>query len=242
MNEYERKSTDLVPIAGEFDGYYINRFNDVLSYQTSKPKPIGITTQRKKSSELEVLQLYDDDGIRRIKSRRKILIESLGKEEFESRETNRENKGEILAKEEREAQEYMKKQQEEAKRESDRELFAYEKAALCNVDVFTEWKRLGHDQYKPERGDKEACEKAQDAWVEQRLKQNILDDRQAKIDAAAEEERQERFWELYNKVSDERAKRPGAEDNFELCLKETSERFKKLEAQTTIEEDLGELF
>jgi hypothetical protein len=99
MTRYQKERTTLVKLLG-FEGYYINRFNDIVSYQTQFGRNVKVTPKRQGNRVYDTVQLYDDEGNRRLRSRRKILAETLGQEEFAKREMDRYNRLAILDKEE----------------------------------------------------------------------------------------------------------------------------------------------
>lgn len=100
-----------------FSGYYVNRFNDVYSFRSIHGKilnpwlaPCG------SGAKIAKLTLFDDEGKRRQLSRRKVLICTLGKTEFDRREALRAERAPILAKEAAEAAERKRKADEEEER------------------------------------------------------------------------------------------------------------------------------
>jgi len=112
-----KRQHNLIPLLG-FHGYYVDRFNDIYSfYSDAACSPIGEGKQLKvyknqtNDRTLECCTLFDDEGKRCFRSRRKILIDTLGKEEFERREALREERAPILAKEKKEAE--ARREQEE---------------------------------------------------------------------------------------------------------------------------------
>lgn len=115
ISQNELDGLDAIP---EFNGYFVDRFNDVYSYRAHKRHLKVPQRQRCGSGNVSLrLCLYDNNGKRRVISRRKVLISALGKSEFESREELRQNKTEILKAEAEAKAEEQKRRQEQAKAE-----------------------------------------------------------------------------------------------------------------------------
>lgn len=152
----------LVALPG-FSGYYVDRFNSIIGFQSPNAKYLQTYIKKQGKYATECLQLYDDEGVRRLVSRRKLLITALGVTEYERREKLRPRREEIEAEEARVIEERRKEEEVEHHKELQREFRAYD-ACNCKPEVFVEWQRLKHDRA------------AQDAWTLRKEAERVLGD------------------------------------------------------------------
>ena len=144
---YSGKSIDCVELEG-FSGYFVDRFNEVVSFRTHKGKTVNPWPAPCGSGVvIDKFNLFDDEGNRRQLSRRKVLTSTLGKEEFQRRENLRENMVEILAGERKAKNIARKKRELESKKVLDEQFRLHHIAMAKEVADLAEAKRKSDETY-----------------------------------------------------------------------------------------------